>query len=87
MKLNVYVIKDTQLDRYNLPFFARNDDEAKIILVRSGIPKSIYEDTKLFKVGTFSDDLKNDQLSSCLSSHLPIEIQMLPYPNKEGVTL
>lgn len=83
MKSFVYMIFDTKLNRFNLPFFARTDDEAKVILVRSGIPKSIYEDTKLFKVGEIDDS----SISSPLVSFDPVEIKLLPYPNPQGVTL
>lgn len=83
MNVGVYVIKDVQLDRYNLPFYARDDHEAALIVLRANIPKSIYNDTKLFRLGSFSD---------CASDGVPlvstheIEVKLLPYPS-EGVSM
>jgi len=78
MEYSFYCVYDKKLKRYNVPFVARNDDEAVVILLRSGIPKSIYNDAKLFKVSSFCDDVvgkKNPMVSSEF-----IDIKLPPFP-------
>lgn len=83
MKVCIYAIYDPKLERYNTPFFARNDQEACVLLLRSGIPKSIYQDIKLFNLGVFSDDARD--VKEVLYSYVdPDEIKLLPYLEVTG---
>lgn len=75
MKVNVYVVRDKKLERNNLPLYARNDSEASIILIRSGVPKSIYEDIDLLRIGEF-DDESLIPLSLCE----PVSVVKPPFP-------
>lgn len=77
MVVNVYSIRDTKIDRSNVPFYARNDQEACVILIRSGIPESIYNDTKLFNLGSFDDD------TGVLCVDDSHEVKLPPFPSKE----
>jgi len=56
MVARIYGIYDTQLERWNIPFYARDNVEAVTILKRCNLPKSILNDTKLFYLGDFRDD-------------------------------
>ena len=77
MIVNLYSLRDVRIERSNVPFYARNDQEANVILIRSGIPESIYNDSKLFNLGSFDDETGN---LSVADSH---EVKLLPFPAKE----
>lgn len=83
MTVGIYAIFDPKLERYNMPFFARNDQEACVLLLRSGIPKPIYQDIKLYQLGIFTDDAKSveDVFDPMFK---PLEVKLLPYPEVTG---
>ena len=78
MTLNMYAVYDTKVERFNPPFYARNDQEACILLLRSGVPKSIYNDVKLFCFGSYDDEAKPEKFFSKTAS--PRELKLLPFP-------
>lgn len=83
MVVCMYAIFDTKLKRWNVPFFARNDQEAGIILLRSGIPKMIYDDIELYRFGEFSDD--SEVAKDVFAAFEPVKIILPPYPVVGGV--
>lgn len=83
MEINFYSVFDTKLKRFNYPYLARNDEEAGVILLRSGIPKVLYNDSRLFKVGIFKDEVFD--VDKAEGSDLPLsecfsEVKLPPYP-------
>lgn len=88
MKLYFYSIYDSKLKRFNIPFTARSDQEAVVILIRSGIPKSIYNDSKLYCVADFDDERFDPDKGE--GSDFPLsqsfsEVKLPPFP--DGGTL
>ena len=77
MKLEIYALYDPKLERFQMPFFVRNEQEAKVLILRSGIPKSIYDDIRLYRLGVFSDDDINKPMLSYVELD---QIKLLPYP-------
>lgn len=77
MQLEIYALYDPKLDRFQLPFFVRNEQEAKVLILRSGIPKSIYDDIHLYKLGVFNDDKFDKPMLSFVDLE---KIKLLPYP-------
>lgn len=63
MVLNLYSLRDVKLERSQPPFVARDDNEARLIIMRANFRPEIYVDLDLFKVGEF-DDVTGD-ISLC----------------------
>lgn len=74
MIVNFYSIFDTKIEKYTFPTVARNDREATVQLLRSGVPKALYEDCKLFCVGSFDDE-------QGLFVPEKREVALIPYPS------
>lgn len=81
MIIKLFAVRDTKIERSNVPFYARNEREASAILLRSGLPKSIYDDAKLFCVGTF-----DDEIGALVSFADPVEVALPPYPEANNGT-
>lgn len=56
MTIKLYSTFDKQIERGNIPYYARNDQEAAVILIRSGIPETIYNDVELRCLGEYDDE-------------------------------
>lgn len=56
MKMNVYSLNDIKLCRFQPPFVARGDEEAKILIVRAGFNPVVYRDLDLVRIGSFDDE-------------------------------
>lgn len=56
MVVGLYVLKDVKLDRFQPPFVARDDNEARIIISRAGFSKAVYPDLDLYKLCDFDDN-------------------------------
>lgn len=56
MKMNLYVLKDIKLERFQPPMTCRSDQEARLIISRAGFSKVVYQDLDLFKLGEFDDE-------------------------------
>lgn len=56
MKMNLYVLKDIKLERFQPPMCCRSDQEARLIISRAGFSKVVYQDLDLFKLGVFDDE-------------------------------
>lgn len=83
MQVSFYSVYDTKLKRFNVPFTARSDQEAVVILLRSGIPKSIYDDAFLYKVGDFDDerfDVDKGEGSDFPLSEAFSQVKLPPFP-------
>lgn len=83
MKFAFYSVYDVKLKRFNIPFVARSDQEAVVIVLRSGIPKTLYDDTRLFKVGDFDDerfDVEKREGSDFPLSEAFSEVKLPPFP-------
>lgn len=77
MKIKAYCLYDKKLQRANLPFYCRGDEEAVLIVVRSQPPRVLYPDLQLKRLFEFDDE--TCEFFSCLGS---VELPSLPAEEK-----